>query len=397
MSEPRFSASGLRAAIEALDPEVLARRTTEKWNTFPKDVLPAWVAEMDFPLCEPVRDVLRQALDLDDLGYNLAPNDTGIREAFAHRMSTRFDWSIDPGHVDVLADVMQGLYIALDCFTEPAGDVLAQTPVYPPFLKSARLSGRKVVENHLVSAGSRMEMDFDDLAAGFAGGARTLLFCNPQNPTGRVFERDELTRVADLVCEYDAFVISDEIHADLTFDGRRHIPIASLNDDIAARTVTLNSASKSFNIPALRCAVAHFGSETLQRRFLAYAPRRVRGGLGHLGLEATVAAWRGGDAWLDEVVAVLAENRAHLAGLLAERFPELSPFVPEGTYMTWVDCAPLRLDGSPAERFREHGHVALTDGRSFGSGYREFARINFATSKRILDEVVERMAKALGR
>jgi cystathionine beta-lyase len=292
---------------------------------------------------------------------------------------------------------MQGVYIALDAFSAPGADVIVQTPVYPPFLKSVRLSGRQVVENHLVPGAGRYEIDFDDLEAGFAAGARTLLLCHPQNPTGRVFEREELERIADLVCAYDGFVLSDEIHADLTFEGRRHVPLASLNDDIAARTVTLNSASKSFNIPALRCAVAHFGSADVQRRFVEHVPRRVRGGLGHLGLAATVAAWRSGDAWLEEIIAVLDENRTHLAALLAERLPELSPFVPEGTYMTWVDCAPLRLDGSPAEHFRERGKVALTDGRSFGSGYRSFTRINFATSPAILHEVVERMAHALGR
>lgn len=387
----------LREAIDALDPARLALRTSEKWNTYPPDVLAAWVAEMDFPLCDAVRATLERALDHDDLGYNLAPDQTGLREAFAERMATRFGWVIDPLRVDVLTDVMQGLYIALDCFTEPGAGVIVQTPVYPPFLKAVRQSGRSVIENHLVAGATRFEIDFDDLRAGFEGGARTLLLCNPQNPTGRVLERGELERIAALVCEFEGCVISDEIHADLTFGPREHVPIASLNDDIAARSVTLNSASKSFNIPALRCAVAHFGSAELARSFLAHVPRRVRGGLGLLGLEATVAAWRHGDDWLDEIVAILDENRRHLAGRLAERFPELAPFTPEGTYMTWIDCAPLRIDGSPAEHFRERGRVALTDGRAFGTGYRQYARINFATSTRILDEVVERMARALGR
>jgi len=397
MSDGPSKTSPLRAAIDALDPAVLARRPSEKWNTFAKDVLPAWVAEMDFPLCAPVRGVLENALALDDLGYNLAPNASGVREAFADRMQARFGWRVSPERVEVLTDVMQGLYIALDCFAARGSEVIAQTPVYPPFLKSVRESGRQLVENHLVRPGARYEIDWDDLERGFVGGARTLLFCNPQNPTGRVFEGRELERIAELVVRHDAIVLSDEIHADLAYDGHRHVPVASLAPEIAARTVTFNSASKAFNTPGLRCAVAHFGTPELQQRFLAHVPRRARGGLGLLGLAATVAAWRDGDAWLGEIVGVLQENRDLLTTLLAERFPELDPVVPEGTYLTWVDCAPLGIEGSPAERFRDQGRVALSDGRSFGTGYRDFVRINFATSQPILREVVGRMAAAFCR
>ncbi len=397
MSELIDLRAQLRAAIDALDPAVLERRPSEKWNTFAKDILPAWVAEMDFPLCEPVRRVMERSLELDDLGYPLNPNATGVREAFAERMATRFDWRVEPARVEVLADVMQGMFIGLDCLAEPGSEVIAQTPVYPPFLKAVRESGRLLVESHLVREGPRWVIDWDDLERGLVGGARTLLLCSPQNPTGRVFDRSELEKIAELVLRHDAVVLADEIHADLVYGDRRHVPFASLSPEIAARTVTFNSASKSFNTPGLRCAVAHFGSEALQKRFLAHVPRRVRGGLGLLGLEATVAAWREGDAWLDVIVEVLDENRRTLDGLLRARLPELDPVVPEGTYLTWVDCAPLGIDGSPAAFFREQGKVALTDGRSFGTGYRDFARINFATSKRILEEVVERMAGALGR
>ncbi len=397
MTEAADPEAKLRAAIDALEPEVLAQRPSEKWNTFDADILPAWVAEMDFPLCEPVRRVLERAIELEDLGYPLNPNATGVREAFASRMADRFGWHVDFERVEVMADVMQGLFIGLDCLSEPGSEVVAQTPVYPPFLKAVRESGRLLVENHLVRRGARWEIDWDDLERALVGGARTLLLCHPQNPTGRVFDRGELEHMAELVLRHDVVVLADEIHADLVFDGRRHVPFASLAPEVEARTVTFNSASKSFNTPGLRCAVAHFGSPGLQKRFLGHVPRRVRGGLGMLGLEATVAAWRDGDAWLDVIVDVLDENRRYLDGLLRKRFPELDPSVPEGTYLTWVDFAPLGLDGSPAARFREQGRVALTDGRSFGTGYRDFARINFATSKSILDEVVERMAQTVDR
>ena len=389
--------SPLIDAIDALDPAELSLRNSEKWNTFAPDILAAWVAEMDFPLAEPVRAVLQTALDTDDLGYPLAPNASGIREAFAERMSEQFDWAIGPSRVEVLSEVVQGLYIAIDAFTPNDAGVIVQTPVYPPFLKSVRELGRELVECPFVAGSESFEFDFDRIDAAFAGGAKTLLLCNPQNPTGRVNTPGELERIAELVLAHDGIVISDEIHSDLIYGNGCHIPIASLSPEIAERTITLNSASKAFNLPGLRCAVAHFGSAQLQRTFTQHVPRHVRGGLGLLGIAATIAAWQEGRDWLFQIVEVLDDNRHNLARMLDERFPELTHTMPEGTYMTWVDCSALDIKGSPAAFFRNEGRVALTDGRSFGTGYDRHVRINFATSGAILEEIVERMAGALGR
>jgi cystathionine beta-lyase len=382
------------AVLDKLDLATLRTRKSEKWHTYPADVLPAWVAEMDFPLAEPIREVLQRALDLWDVGYPTSPNTMGLREAFAERMNDHFGWRIEPGSIELMTEVVQGLYVALEAFCEPGDGVVVQTPIYPPFLKAVKETGRRLVENRLAPANGHYEIDFDALRSSIDANTRILTLCNPHNPTGRVFSEAELGQLAEIVLRHDLVAVSDEIHCDLLYDGREHLPFAMLSPEVAARTVTLNSASKSFNIPGLRCALAHFGDPQLQRRFTERFARKVRGGLGILGLYASLAAWRESQPWLDEVVPYLEANRDWLVGALRERIPEIECFVPEGTYLMWLDCSALAVR-SPAGHFIEHGKVALSYGRPFGPGYDQFARINFATSREILAQVVDRMAGAL--
>jgi cystathionine beta-lyase len=350
---------------------------------------------MDFPLAAPIERVLRQAVDRWDVGYPIAPKDTGVREAFVERMESRFGWSIEPSRVEVLSEVVQGLYVALCAFAEPGQGAVVQTPIYAPFLGALRETDRRLVESRLAPGATQWEVDWDGLEAAIDPETRVLLFCNPHNPTGRVFARAELERLAEVVLRHDLVVVSDEIHADLVFDGRRHVPFATVGPEVAERTVTLTSASKAFNIAGLRCALAHFGSPGLQRRFGAVFPRHVRGGLGILGLYATIAAWQEGQPWLDEVVAYLQANRDYLGDALAERFPGITGLPAQGTYMTFLDCSALELGPSPAEHFYRAGRVALSDGKVFGAGFEQYVRLNFATSRAILDQVLDRMATAL--
>jgi cystathionine beta-lyase len=385
----------LPAVLDELDIETLKARNSEKWSTYPPDVLPAWVAEMDYPLAEPIARVLQQAVDRGDVGYPIALKDTGIREAFCERMDERFGWSIQPGRVEVLSEVVQGLHIALETYAQPGEGAVVQTPIYPPFLSAVAEANRRLVENRLVAGEHGFEIDFAELREAIDPETRLLLLCNPHNPTGRVYRRAELEQLAEIALANDLIVVADEIHCDLLFDGRTHIPFATLSPEIALRTVTLNSASKSFNIAGLRTAVAHFGDDELQKRFISRFPRHIRGGIGLLGLYASLAAWREGQPWLDEVVAYLQDNRDFLKRELADRFPDIRYFEPEGTYLAWLDCHGLGLRGSPARHFLRHGRVALTDGRSFGSGFQDHARINFATSREILGQVLDRMQTAL--
>jgi cystathionine beta-lyase len=385
------------ARLEELDLRVLRSRRSEKWHTYPADVLPAWVAEMDFPVAAPIQAELERFVRSSDVGYPIGLKETGLADVFCERMQSRFGWRPESSRVEILSEVVQGMYLCLEAYCEAGQGVVVQTPIYPPFLGSIRETGRRLVENRMIQGEGGLQFDLEGLEASIDSETRLMLFCNPHNPSGRVFTRAELDRIAALAVEHDLIVVTDEIHADLLFDGRKHIPLATLGPEIAKRTVTLTSASKAFNIPGLRCAVAHFGSAELQRRFNTIVPRHIRGGIGLLGLYASMAAWRWSQPWLDEVVPYLQANRDFLEQALRERIPEIRFDRPEATYLAWLDCRELELPGSPAAHFMRLGQVALSDGRVFGEGWEDYARLNFATSRPILTDVIHRMAKALGR
>ncbi len=371
------------------------RRTQgEKWQHYPPDVLPMWVADMDFGTAPAIRDALADCLEISDFGYPRAPHQTGIAERFAARMEGRFDWHVDPGNVELLCEVVQGIYVALLQLTREGDGILVQTPIYPPFLQAVRETGRRLAEAPLVDARDGYEIDFDVTRAACDDRTRLLLLCNPHNPTGRVFRRAELEALAELAIERDLTIVSDEIHADLVYPGARHVPIASLSPEIGARTVTLYSASKAFNIAGLRCAVAAFGSTEAKRAFKAL-PGHVRGGLSQMGLVATRAAWEAGDSWLEEVLQALRVNRDFTVDEVRRQWPAARAHVPEATYLAWVDARALGLSPSPYAHFRDRGRVAFSDGAHFGEPGRGYVRINFATSPKLLREGLSRATNAL--
>jgi cystathionine beta-lyase len=285
------------------------------------------------------------------------------------------------------------MYVAIQQFTEPGDGVIAQTPIYPPFLGAVRNLGRTLRENPLRETAQGFVVDLDGLRAQ-ASQARVLLLCNPHNPTGRVFRRDELEGIARIAIEHDLVVVSDEIHADLVYRGGRHVPFASLSPEAEARTITLTAGSKPFNIAGLRCALAIFGSDALKRRFVGFE-RHLRGGLGSLGILALEAAWSHADPWLDEVLPYLEANRDFVAEFVRAELPGVRHFSPEGTYLAWLDCRALGLRPSPHRFFLERAKVGLSDGPTFGAQGAGFVRLNFATSRALLSRGLEQMAKAL--
>jgi len=382
--------------LDALDLDQLRSRVSEKWNTYTgDDLIACWVAEMDFPLAAPIRAALQRAVSTNDVGYAIGLRETGLADAFSERMLERFDWKIDGNRCEILSEVVQGLYIAIDAYSQAGDGAIVQTPIYPPFLQAVEESNRRLIENRLVTGTARFEIDFDALEDQCDAGTRLLMLCHPHNPTGRVFERGELERLAEFALRHDLIVVSDEIHADLVFDAREFIPFGSVSPEVAERTVTLNSASKAFNIPGLRTAIAHFGSADLQARFNASVHRHARGGIGLLGIQATLAAWQHSDPWLDQVRQHLERNRDHTAAFLRERCPGIHSLPPEATYLVWLDCGELELGRRPAHYFFEHARIALSDGHAFGSGLEHCARLNIATSRPILQEILERLARSL--
>ena len=382
--------------IDQLHESQLRLRRGQKWSLYPADILPAWVADMDFEVAAPIRAALAERVANNDFGYPLAPQRTDLPALFAARVAARFDWHIDPAEVVILSDVVQGLYLCLETLSAPGDGVLIQTPIYPPFLHAAAETGRRAVRCPLVVGAARYEIDFDALEAAVAQDTRVLMLCNPHNPSGRAFGRTELEQLAAFACRHDLVVVSDEIHAELVLSEDRHIPIASLGAEVAARTVTLMSASKAFNIAGLCMAFAHFGTPALRERFQR-VPAHSRGGTNTLAIAAVQAAWTAGQPWLDEVLAYLRSNRDYLAAHCRAHWPQVKFFPPEATYLAWLDMRALALPGVPQEFFLQQARVALSDGRAFGEEGTGFVRLNFATSHELLAAVLARMDAALAQ
>ena len=382
-------------SFEDLDLDRLRRRRSEKWRLHPPDVLPAFVAEMDYDLARPVVAALRAALDLDDCGY-ATPD--GIGETFAAFAASRHQWTVDPGLVHLIPDVMAGVDALLALATGPGDGVVINTPAYPPFFQHISFARRRVVEVPLARADGRWELDFAGLEAAFAAGARGYLLCNPHNPTGRVFSAEDLGRIAALADRYGVFVMADEIHAPLTLPGARHTPFVSLGGAAAEHGVTLASASKAFNVAGLKGAVAVAGSAPMER-LLARLPASCQYGAGLFGVLASLAAWRDGGDWLDALIGQLDHARAEFGRLLGERLPGAAYVPPEASYLAWVDCTALGLDPSgpePAQVFLDRGRVAVGRGLDFGAPGDGFVRVTIGTSSELLAAIVDRMAAAIG-
>lgn len=379
----------------SFDPDLDWLRTKPgcKWHDVEGDVLPAWVADMDFAPPPAVRAALEDYIAGGDLGYPTWVHEpTPVREAFASRMRQRFGWSPDPGHVREFSDVIQALQVVLHVATHPRDAVAVLTPCYPPFLEALSGSGRRLVPVP-VSPETGWTFDVETLERDVErSNARVLLLVNPHNPSGRALRRDELEALAGVARDHELLVVSDEIHADLTYAPHTHIPFATLSEDSAGRTVTLTSATKAFNLAAIKCAVAHIGSAAV-RYALATQPPFLFGEVSQFGVSATLAAWQASQDWLDHVLEALDAGRARLAEALRPLGIGYDP--PEATYLAWLDCRGLDLGADPAAFFLDKARVRLSPGPDYGPGGDGFARLNFATSPRVLDEICERMAAAL--
>jgi cystathionine beta-lyase len=371
----------------------LRRRRSEKWTRYPSDVLPSAVAEMDFPLAPPVREVLHAAVELGDCGY-ASPDQRALAEAYAGFAHERFGWTVDPSGVTPVTDVMVGVAEILRRTTSPGAGVIINPPVYPPFFSTINEIGRQVVEAPLARSADRYELDLDAVEQGFEAGAEAYLLCNPHNPIGQVWDAAELQAVAELAERYDAVVIADEVHAPLVLPGAKHQPYVALGGPAARRGITITAASKGWNFAGLKCAV--LVTETGPMRSVVEGfPTDLRDRVGHLGVLASRAAWRDGGSWLDDLLGVLDRNRRLVGELLESELPAVDYAPPAASYLAWLDCRDLGLGADPAKHFLERGRVALMSGLDFGREGAGFARLNLGTSAHLLTEAVRRLAAAV--
>ena len=373
----------------------LHRLHSAKWGHYPGDVIAAWVAEMDFPVADPVRQAVIAAAERSDFGYPSSMEHTNFAEVVTSWADRSYGWKVDPESILILPDVVKALHVGVLTLSEPGDGVVIQPPVYPPFFMVIKENERRVVENPMVFRDGRYQIDLEGLDAAMAG-ASLFILCNPQNPTGRCFKREELEAVAELAVRHDVVVISDEVHSALTLPGSKHTVFAMLGDEVAKRTLTVTAASKAWNFGGLKCGFAVAGSQEMTEKLKGLG-HLATGGASILGIEATIAAFAEGGPWIDRVTDYLDGNRRLLASLLEEHLPEVVYTMPEATYLTWLDCRALDLKPDPYTFFLEQARVAFSNGPNFGTQGEGFVRFNFATSRAIVTEIVHRMAAAVSR
>jgi cystathionine beta-lyase len=361
-----------------------------KWSRYPKGTLACWVADMDLPPAPPIVEALRGMVERGDFGYNFAAH-MQLPDVWAEWMTERHGWRPDEQRVRVLTDVLQAVDLALWLGTEPGDGVVIFTPVYPPFLKMVPAIGRRIVDCPLEPGTWRLDPERLEECVAFER-PRAVLLCSPHNPTGRAFTRDELRAIAEVAERHDLLVISDEIWADVVYSGARHIPFASLPAAEGLRVVTGHAASKAFNLAGLRCAVAHVQGAELEKR-MAELPGHMLGGVSAPGAIATLTAWTECKEWLDETVRFMEQQRDYLLARLTAELSDVRVTTPEATYLAWLDMRAYGLGDDPAEVLLERAQVALGSGPDFGEHGKGFARLNFATSRVVLEEAIGRLVR----
>jgi cystathionine beta-lyase len=382
------------SVCDLLTEDQLRARKTIKWNYFEPDVLPLWIAEMDFPTAPPVLDAVRACVANEEFGYPPFGEDV-LPRATAEWCRRRYGWFVQPDWVRVVPDVLKGMEVVINFLTRPESPVVLPVPAYMPFFDLLRVTGRQRVEIPMPQqASGRYAMDLDALDTAFANGAGSLILCNPNNPLGTAFTADELRAIVDIAAGHDARVVADEIHAPLVYQ-RPHVAAASVSDTAADVVITLVSASKGWNLPGLMCAQVLLSNrrdrDDWQRINMLH-----KMGASTIGIRANIAAYTDGTGWLEEVLVYLQANRDHLARALPESAPGVKVNAPEATYMSWVDFRALNLPTEPADYLLSKAKVAVSPGIPFGATVGSgFVRLNFATSRAILDRAIEAIAEAL--
>lgn len=384
------NATAVSTPFDNLQLDELRKRSCAKWQYYPEDVLPLWVAEMDAYVAQPIVDAVHDAMLRGDTGYPCGPR---LQTAVAGFAADRWGWTFDPSQAITVTDVMTGVLESIQQLSKPGDPIVITPPIYPPFTMVAEMLERPIIPARLTATG---RLDMDALEAAFASGAESggtpvLLLSNPHNPTGTVNTREELETVAQLARKHGARVISDEIHSTLVMRTSTFTPYLSVAG--TEPDVSLISASKGWNLAGFKAAVAIGGPDA--KPALEAINHRMGTHPGHIGIIAHSTAFSQARDWLDGAIAGIDANRHLLADLLAEHLPAAKYNPPEATYLAWIDCRELGLGDDPAKIFLDLGRVGLTGGLPFGEGGEGHVRFNIATSPAIITEAVERMAAAV--
>lgn len=360
------------------------------------EVVPMWVADMDFEVPDFIRDAIVRRADHAVYGYTFRPE--RFFEAAASWLHRRHGWDVSAASISFSPGIVPAVSMCIMAFTSPGDRIIVQPPVYFPFFNMIRQNGRELVYNRLLEHKGAYEIDFDNLESQFRNGARMFILCHPHNPVGRVWKKDELERLAGLCVKYGVLVLSDEIHSDLLLFGHKHVPLAMLGPEVADLTLTCVAPSKTFNLAGLYTSAVIATNSVLKKKYDHILDTVHVGGGCLFGQVAFEAAYTHGDGWLDQLLTYLENNYLFLKSVLEKDHPGivLSPL--EATYLVWLDFSILGMDDRQLKRFIiEEARLGLNDGPMFGPGGEQHQRINIATSRGVLDKAVQQLSGALAR
>ena len=367
-----------------------------KWQFYPKDVLPMWVADMEFPAPKPILRALRKAVDHGVLGYEMPSK--ALQETAASRMDKLYRWKIKPEAVVAVTGIVSGFSVAVRITCTPKKGVLVQTPVYNEFHEVKNNIGIPLLEAPLIKHvnGNILSYEIDwDIFEKQVKKAGMFLLCNPHNPLGIIFSRKDLLKMAELCIRNNVLIVSDEIHSELMMGDNKFSPLAKLSAEIAKHTITLISPSKTFNVAGLFCGFAIITDKDLRERFEKEV-NHLRLHVGSLGLIAAQSAFSGAcDGWLKELLRYLTDNRDFLVEYVTEYMPQVRLTIPAATYLGWLDFTQTKIVGSPYEFFLKNAKIAASEGKIFGESGEGHIRLNFGTSRKLLEQGLEQMRKAL--
>jgi len=376
--------------------QVRERRGTDsrKWEKYGNEVIPLWVADMDFPTPEPVLRALQERVEHGVFGYAYPLKE--LFQALQERFQRLYRWRVQDEEIFFMPTLLSGLNLAFQAYAHPGDGIMIQPPVYHRFMKDALTHDMAVIDPPLVPKNDTYEIDFDAFERAITKRTKIFILCNPHNPVGRVFTAPELEKMAEICLRHRILICSDEIHCELLFPGYQHISMASISPEIASQTFTLNAPSKTFNLPGL-----HVGFVVIQNPKLREIWKKACYGLipsvNIMGQAAAIAAYQEGQDWLDQVMTYLKGNRDFLAEYVARKMPGIRMTRMEATYLAWLDCRGAGIHGDISEFFLKKARVALMNGPEFGKGGEGFLRLNFACSRKILAEALDRMAEALAK
>lgn len=369
---------------------------SEKWRAFGNEVLPLWLADMDFPAPPAVLHALHERVAHGIFGYGGVTAE--LSEAICHRLWKHYHWTVTPDQLLFLPGLVSGLNISCRAVCPPGAGVLVQTPIYPPFLSAPVNQGLHLDIAELFVTRSKQwihySIDYNAFEAAIKSHTRLFMLCNPHNPVGRCYTREELINLAEICTRNDLIICADEIHCDLVLENSSHVPIASLSPEIAERCITLMAPSKTFNIAGLYCGFAIIQNTSLRKQY-QLAAQGILPEVNLLGLTAALAAYKNGETWHKELLVYLNGNRHFFTDYVQEHLPMLRTTIPEGTFLAWLDCSASGISGNQHEFFLNQAKVALNDGQRFGQGGNDFVRLNFGCSRSTLTQALLQMKFAL--